>query len=79
MAVVIPVQGGQIAILDPAGNYYTNIYGQLYSEVASVEIKKWLSRWSNSIPGAKIEAVFSKDMYREFSSTAEFLDWFNGR
>ena len=80
MGVAFPVANGNITILDPAGNYYTGyLYGRLSSETASIEIKKWISNWTTEIPGAKISAVFSDDMYEEFASTTEFLEWFADR
>ncbi len=74
-AVAFPVQGGKLAILDPAGNYYTGQYGSLQAESISVAVNKWLSHWQREMPGAEIVEVFSEDVYEEFSSTAEFVTW----
>lgn len=77
IAVAFPVKNGQIAILDPAGNYYTGqFYGQFVSESVTSEINKWLLKWKEQIPDARIKSVFTESMYEEFSSTSEFLDWF---
>ncbi len=75
-AVAFPVAGGRLAILDPAGNYYTGYpYGTLQSESASVAVSKWLSHLEKAIPGAEIVEAFSEDSYNQFSSTDEFLTW----
>ena len=74
-AVAFPVQGGRLAILDPAGNYYTGQYGALQSESISTAVNNWLSNWQREMPDAEIVKVFSEDVYEEFSSTAEFVTW----
>jgi len=74
-AVAFPVQGGELAILDPAGNYYTGQYESLQSESASVAVNNWLSHWQSEMPGAEIIGVFSEDIFEEFSNTAEFITW----
>ena len=80
MAVAFPVADGRIAILDPAGNYYTGFpYGRLGSEPVSTGIYVWLLRWNEKIPDAQVKAVFSDNMYQEFSSNDEFIEWFNNR
>jgi len=75
VAVAFPVQGGKLAILDPAGNYYTGQYGSLQSESISVAVNKWLSHWQSKMPDAEIIGVFSEDIFEEFSSAAEFITW----
>jgi len=75
VAVAFPVQGGKLAILDPAGNYYTGQYGSLGSSNVSTAVNNWLSHWQSNMPGAEIVGVFSEDVYEEFSSTAEFITW----
>jgi len=74
-AVAFPVQGGKLAILDPAGNYYTGQYGSLDSSSVSIAVNKWLSHWQSEMPDAEIIGVFSEDISEEFSSTAEFITW----
>jgi len=74
-AVAFPVEGGQLTILDPAGNYYTGQYGSLGSSSVSTAVNNWLSHWQNEMPGAEIVGVFSEDVYEEFSSTDEFITW----
>jgi hypothetical protein len=75
VAVAFPVQGGKLAILDPAGNYYTGQYGSLQSESISVAVNKWLSHWQSKMPSAEIVEAFSENVHEEFSSTAEFITW----
>jgi len=75
LAVAFPVEGKQITILDPAGNYYTRYGGRLFQERTSVEINKWLRHWSDEMPEAFVEVVFNDRFYETFSSTEEFLSW----
>ena len=75
VAVAFPVQGGKLTILDPAGNYYTGQYGSLGSSSVSTAVNNWLSHWQSEMPGAEIVGVFSEDVHKEFSSTAEFITW----
>jgi len=75
VAVAFPVQGGKLAILDPAGNYYTGQYLSLDSSSVSIAVNNWLSHWQREMPDAEIIGVFSEDVFEEFSSTAEFITW----
>ena len=75
LAVAFPVKGGQITILDPAGNYYTRYGSRLFQERTSVEIDKWLRHWSDEMPEARVEVVFNDRFYKTFGSTEEFLTW----
>ncbi len=76
VAVAFPVAGGRLAILDPAGNYYTGYqYGSLGSDSASVAVSNWLSYWENDIPGVEIVEAFSENSHNQFSGTDEFLTW----
>jgi hypothetical protein len=80
MAVAFPIQGGQLTILDPAGNYYTGIRsGSLRSDSASVAMSDWLSHWAVKIQGAYVDGVFAETIDQEFKSTAEFLIWSSQR
>ena len=79
LAVAFPVQGGNLAILDPAGNYYTGQYGSLQSESISVAVNNWLSHWQRAMPNAEIVGVFSENIYERFSGTAQFIEWFEER
>jgi len=75
LAVAFPVEGGQITILDPAGNYYTRYRRNLSAERTSAEINNWLRHWSDKMPEAHVEMVFNDRFYKTFSSTEEFLTW----
>ncbi len=76
IAVAFPVAGGNLTILDPAGNYYSGQqYGSLYSDKIAIEVNRWLSHWSKEMPNAEVNSVFSDKLYNRFSSTAEFIKW----
>jgi hypothetical protein len=75
LAVALPVVDNQLAILDPAGNYYTGQYGSLHQESISLATNNWLSYWSSELPGAEIVQVFSKDIDEHFDDTNEFITW----
>jgi hypothetical protein len=76
VAVILPVTGDNMAILDPAGNYFTGTANDyLQSEDISTEVYSWLDYWSDDIPGAEVTTIYSYDFYEEFSSTREFVDW----
>jgi len=80
MAVAFPVQGGKLTILDPAGNYYTGIqYGSLRSDSESTAINNWLAHWATKMPGAIVDGIFSENLDKQFSTTAEFLTWLSQR
>jgi hypothetical protein len=75
-AVAIPVAGGKLTILDPAGNYYTG-YREWWLQSYDINqaVNDWLAYWTPDMPGAKVTFVFSNDFYQEFPSTGEFIDW----
>jgi hypothetical protein len=76
VAVVLPVTGDKLAILDPAGHYYTGTGNDyLQSADISTEVYNWLDYWSDDIPGAEVTTIYSNDFNEEFSSTQEFIDW----
>ena len=79
VAVAFPVEGEELTILDPAGNYLTGFYGSIGSKDVAVAIREWLSHWEREMPGAQIYMAFSTDFYREFSSTEEFINWVRER
>ncbi len=74
-ATLIPVEGEEITILDPAGHYYTGFPGELISKPISEEIENWLNYWSSSLPEAYINRAFSDYIDLSFSSTQEFINW----
>ncbi len=74
VGAAFPVANGKLTIVDPTGNYYTG-YGSLDAKSASVAVNEWLAHWESDIPEAFISAVFTDDLYYEFSSTDEFITW----
>jgi hypothetical protein len=76
MAVAVPVVNNQLAILDPAGHYYTGWrYGSLFQESISTAVTDWISHWSSDLPGAEVVQVFSEDFDEHFDSTDDFITW----
>ena len=47
MAVLIPVQDGNVCILDSAGNYYTSRWGYIAQKVVSTELNAYSNLWSD--------------------------------
>lgn len=80
-AVQIPVSEGKLAILDPAGNYYTsNFLGNLVSKDISTEINSWLNHWKPQMGSdVQVYRVFSDYMDQSFSSTSEYTSWMYDR
>jgi hypothetical protein len=84
VGVAFPVSGGKLAILDPAGNYFTGSDSPgfptpLHSESTSIAVNEWLAHLESKMPGAFISKVFTDDYYYEFESTDEFLAWIESR
>jgi len=48
VAVFMPVQDGQLCILDPAGHYLTSRYGRITQKVASTELQKYSDNWTST-------------------------------
>jgi hypothetical protein len=80
-ALQIPVSGGKIAILDPAGNYYTSdVLGNLVSKDISTEIDKWLNHWKPQMGNdVRVYRVFADYMDQTFASTDEYISWMDSR
>jgi hypothetical protein len=77
-AVLIPVKDDNLAIFDPAGKYYTGYRsGDIQTIKTSAAITDWLNYWNTDLPGAYIDSVFSENLYKNFSSTQEFLSWYS--
>ena len=75
MAVAFPVEGGHLTIVDPTWSYYTGWpSGSLESKIASSAVSDWVSL----IPDANfyVYSILSNNTDQRFSSTAEFLTWF---
>jgi hypothetical protein len=79
-AVQIPVSGDKLAILDPAGHYYTNLMGDLVSKDISTEINNWLDYWKPQMGSdVRVYRVFSDYMDQSFSSTSDYTLWMYDR
>jgi len=74
-AVAIPVQGGNLTILDPAGDNEIGLHGSL---PASDAVADWLGDWPSEL-GIHVTSVFSNTTYETFTSTSEFLEWVTRR
>jgi hypothetical protein len=77
VAVVIPVSGGKVVILDPAGKYLTGLdlflFRWLTPTPATTAINDYLSYWGGKLTG--VSAVFNEDTYKEFNTLSEFISW----
>ncbi len=74
MAVAFPVTGGNLAILDPAGKYYTGKPYSLTQKDISTAVNDWLAQWPEE-SGIHVSCVFSDSFYKAFSTTSEFVQW----
>ncbi len=76
VAVALPVVDDQLAIFDPAGNYYTGLYlGTIQSLPINQTLSQWLNHWAQDMPGARVTEVFSEDFYQKFDTTQAFINW----
>jgi len=79
-AVQIPVSGGKLSILDPAGHYHTSSLGQLASKDISTEITNWLDYWKPQMgTDVRVYLVFSDYMDQTFASTNAYTSWMYNR
>jgi len=67
MAVFIPVQGGTMCILDPAGNYATERYGSLTSKTPSTELQSYADHWAEEHVIESIKLYWVDDLDGSFS------------
>lgn len=76
-AVAIPVGNGRLTIFDPAGRFYTSdSLGRVNSKDVRTAVEEWLAYWKRQgYSNIRICAIFSKNLYREFLSTEEFIQW----
>jgi len=75
-AVILPVKGFYVAVLDPAGHYYTSdAFGSLVTKDFSTEIYNWLAFWNKQHPGARVSNVFTDKACQEFTCTEDFIQW----
>ncbi len=84
-AVYLPVVNNQICILDPTGEYYTNNGAPFYAitqKDTATEVNSWLQQWDIWAPEDaphEVDWIFANDIWREFTSTTEFINWLNSR
>jgi hypothetical protein len=67
LAVFMPVQGGTMCILDPAGNYATERYGSLTSKTPSIELQSYADHWSSEHTIESIKLYWVNDLDGSFS------------
>jgi len=79
IALAFPVEGKRLTILDPTARYYTifPIGWGIAAYEPSIAVSDWLFRWAEKMNDAYVYMVFSEDVYQEFSSTEEFIEWVN--
>jgi len=71
LAVFLPIQGGTMCILDPAGNYATERYGALTSKPPSTELQSYADHWSPEHVIKTIKLYWVDDRDGSFSSEFE--------
>jgi len=79
-AVVIPVQGGKIVILDPAGKYITGLdlflTQWLTAQPVASAMSSYFSYWrGGGYSFDHVTEVFNEGTYRTFSTLSEFISW----
>jgi len=84
IALYLPVEGGKICILDPAGKCTTNYGWSPYRLAKDIrtETNAWLEKWDSWNPENaphEVTRVFSSYIWREFSNTRESIDWLYSR
>ena len=77
VAVVIPVEGNKLAILDPYSGYCTWDYleDEFLFDNISIAINKWLLHWAQDMPDAQVFEIFSDQFHHYFNSTEGFINW----
>jgi len=83
LALFMPVQGGKICILDPAGNYATEQYGDLTSKTPLSELQSYADHWSSEHVIESIKLYWVNDLDGSFSvkfegTLSEASDFFLG-
>jgi len=70
LAVALPVAGGKITILDPAGKYYTStFFGSITVRDVVTELQNYFSYWiSSEYRNSKVYAIYSYNMYKIFNN-----------
>lgn len=75
LAVAFPVAGGRMAILDPSGGYISGTAMAFSSEPVGKAVGDWINILDD--PDVHVSSVFNDELYVEFESTKEFIEWFN--
>jgi len=77
LAVALPVIGGKITILDPAGKYYTSTFlGSITAKDVATELQNYFSYWALSgYRNGKVYAIYSYNMYKIFNNNDEFIQY----
>jgi len=78
-AVIIPVSGGGLSILDPAGSFLNNPRSNRSAPAAEV-LGDWSDWWSRSGDqlGLTVSVCFNDKNLHWFSSNEDFLRWLEG-
>ncbi len=81
VAVVIPFQKDQIAILDPNRNYFSHdTLGNMGYNNISSEIYNWMNIWRPTLGNdVHVYRVFSDYMDKFFNGTEEYINWMYNR
>jgi hypothetical protein len=82
VAIVIPVSGEKIIILDPIRDYYSHdTLGNMAENTISSEIYNWMQIWRPSLGNdVHVYRIFSDYMDKTFTGTQAYVDWmYNGR
>ncbi|MEM3469725.1 MAG: transglutaminase-like domain-containing protein, partial [Thermoproteota archaeon] len=79
-AVVIPVAGGKLMILDPAGKYVTglDLFITKWVTPRPVEeaVNDYLRYWQSSgYAFTRVDYVFNEATYKSFNSLSDFVSW----
>jgi len=74
--VVIPVQGGRIAIVDPPGHYYTSSNGAITAKDVATELENYLNYWaSGGHTNGRVYAIYSYNIQKVFNSNQDFINY----
>lgn len=74
MGVCFPVKDDKICILDPAMHYYTSS-GFPFYDLSSDDIEDEINYWINTYDLDRVKRVFSATLWKEFTTTEEFINW----
>jgi hypothetical protein len=77
VAVVIPIEGDKIVILDPVRDYVSHdTLGGIAANSISTEIYDWLNIWRPTLGNdVHVYRIFSDYMDKYFESTEDYITW----